>query len=390
MILVPVAIILLVLIPVIAVGGARIMAAANTRGNVATPGRTLPRATVIVPVSGTSPRLSDSLVTILQQDYPGYEVVFTSLTGDEQATDAIRAATAGTAGPNHPAIRHVTSGRADRCGQKNLNLLTGISAVEATVPVLVFCDAGHILPSHWLRKLVEPIAFDGARVTTSYHHVLPASGGIAPQGRALSVLFLHFLQLVPFLSQPWGGSTAILRSTFDELGVRDTWGRTVVDDVSLACLLDKARIRVTPVPAADSTTPLAGETAATWSAWLTRQLMYLKLFYPATWLLGGLAGLFVVSSLTMLIGCVVLSLAGATDRTTGAVSVIGLLLFAGVVLTTSALHPAPRSRIGWTVAGFIAPFMALWCHCRTWFAEVVVWRDITYRVSHHGTVVDVR
>ncbi|MDD5521695.1 MAG: glycosyltransferase family 2 protein [Kiritimatiellae bacterium] len=390
MILAPIIVVLVALSCIVIIGGIRLRMDAGNAVKLEGVDRDFPDVAIVVPVSGCSDIIAESLGSILKQDYPRYEVVFSTLDSDKSAIDLVRQLMVGAKNNGICRVRLVVSNYVDKCGQKNRNLLTGISAIETSVPVMVFCDAGHILPAQWLRRLVAPIVFNNEDVTTSYHNVLPADNRTATQGQAVSVLFLHFLQMMPFLCQPWGGSTAIRRDVFEKLGVADAWRTKVVDDVSLACLLNGAGISVTPVPSADSTTPLRGQTFSGWSLWLTRQLMYLKLFCPISWVLGGLAGLITAFIVAAMIGGVALFAAGFVGTTTGIACITGMIVLAGLILLMSLLHPSPGSRFTWIIAGLAAIYVACWCHLTTWFACSIRWRDTVYQVAYNGDVLSVR
>lgn len=390
MILAPIIVILLVLSCIVIVGGIRLRVATCNEGKLEGADKDFPDVAVVVPVSNASDVIESGLRSILNQDFPGYEIIFSTLDDDESAINMIRKLMTEGGNARSCRIRHVISGCADKCSQKNKNLLTGISVIESSVPILVFCDAGHIWPSKWLRRLVTPIVLNNKAVTTSYHNVLPADNRTATQGQAVTVLFLHFLQLMPFLCQPWGGSTAIRRDVFEKLGVADAWRTKVVDDVSLACLLNGAGISVTPVPSADSITPLHRQTISGWSTWLTRQLMYIKFFCPLSWVLGGVAGFATALIVSAMAGGIVLVAAGIVTMATGVTCITGMIVLSGLILLMSLLHPLPGSRLTWIVAGLAAIYVACWCHLKTWFLCNVNWRGIVYQVSQNGDVVCVK
>ncbi|MFC1895696.1 hypothetical protein ACFL0Q_03400, partial [Thermodesulfobacteriota bacterium] len=94
---------------------------------------------------------------------------------------------------------------------------------------------------------------------------------------------------------PWGGATALNKTLFDELQVKTIWEENIVDDVSLAACLKKARIRVMTPADATMRTPLDGTSLTSWMRWLTRQWLYLKYCLPGSWLAAGLPATFLHS-----------------------------------------------------------------------------------------------
>jgi ceramide glucosyltransferase len=242
-----------------------------------------PKVAMIVPVTGASGHLVSCLRSLVSQDYPDLETVFVVRDPGDGAAPIVRDLL-----QSCPGAKCVFSGPARTCAQKNHNLLAGIGATGDEVEVLVFADGGHEAPAHWLRAMVGPIARREAVVTTGYHHVTAQDWRPATLCHAIAVLLLYLFQGIPGLTQPWGGATAMAKPLFERLGVRELWSRQVVDDVALAAHLRRHGVAVRPVPAACFTTPMASGTFATCSDWLMRQWLYLKFYFPATWLAGGI------------------------------------------------------------------------------------------------------
>jgi hypothetical protein len=334
--------------------------------------------------------MASCLVSVLVQDYPSHEVVFVTRKHDEEAVPLIRGLIQEGGARGCCPCRHVVSGDATACGQKNHNLLAGIATVSDKQSVLAFFDASHVAPSQWLKSLIGPIARNVAAVTTGYHHVLPGDCGVATLGRAVTVLVLHRLQEITLLTQPWGGNTAIKRSVFDELEVGELWATNVVDDVSLAARLKRAKIKVNPVPGADIFTPLASESFTGWSDWLTRQWLYLKFCFPGSWMLGGLmVHLLAALLLAASVRCLA-ALTGFASWSGTLPAVSFLLLLCAVGETLRIHHPNPGPRLRWLAAFVATVFMGCYCHMRCWFAREIHWRRISYRVHWGGRVEEIR
>lgn len=325
-----------------------------------------PAVSVVVPVKGLPPDAGAGLRSILAQDYPDTE--FLLVTEDERD-------------PSVPLIRdclvdsrsrHVIAGRASACGQKNFSLLAGVRASDPRRPVLVFCDAGHVAPPDWLRALVAPLAAGETGVATGYHFADPRPPSVPAAGRAITVLLLQLLQQIPGLTQPWGGAIAMTRALFEKLTLDEFWSRQVVDDVSLAVLLNRNGIPARPAPEALSRTVLEAPSWAEWSDWLTRQLFYLKIYFPVSWCVGGL------------MGC-----AMAVFLLTCPFSAIGAMPWALLLLLIAGMrtfHPSPGPLGRWMAGGVAAVFVACACHLRTLFMRRLVWRGIAYEVAPDGTV----
>ena len=338
---------------------------------------------LIVPVAGAAADLSDNLRSLLTQDYPDYQVIFSVRDLEDPAAPVIAALI-----PEYPHARLVLSGAAAGCGQKNHNLLAGLKAAGETPEILGFCDATRLAPTTWLKGLVLPLVRGEEKVVSGYHHVLPRDQGLAAWGRAVTVLFLFLTKGISLLNQPWGGATAIRRRDFENLQVERLWATNVVDDVSLAALLHEKGLRVGLALGESLVTLISGDTWSAWQDWLTRQWLYLKFCLPGTWLAVGflfylLTGLVILSVLQ----CVDASLTFSLPLWAGAVFLAGLT---GLSLAFKDLHPQPPPWRTWVPAFFAAIFMAAWCHLRTWPMRELHWRGITYRVGWKGRVVGIK
>jgi len=343
-----------------------------------------PPVALLVPVAGATPDLAANLRSLLSQDYPDWRVIFITRGLEDPATPIIAAII-----PEYPHSRLVLSGPAVSCSQKNHNLLAGLGAVNKDTEILAFGDSTHLAPANWLKGLVAPLLRGKAVVASGYHHVLPQDRGLATWGRAITVFFLFLAKAIPWLNQPWGGATAIKRRVFEDLRVRELWSRNVVDDVSLAALLQEKGLGVELAPGASLLTPLKGETLRGWSDWLTRQWIYLKFCLPGSWLAGGflfhlLAVLVLLAGLGLLAAPLGLPLAPVWP---GAVFLAALT---GLSVALKAMHPQAAPLRTWVPAFFAAIFMAAWCHLRTWPSREIHWRGITYRVGRKGRVVGIK
>jgi len=344
-----------------------------------------PPAALTMPVAGAAPGLRERLNSLLNQDYPHYRVIFATRDQEDPATAVIQALISG-----HPQAGHVFSGPAAACGQKNHNLLAGLRTVGEGPEVLAFCDSNQLAPPNFLKELVRPIARGEAAVVSGYHHILPEDYRLPTLGRAISVLTLYLTKPFKRLNQPWGGATAISRSLFDSLGVAKIWAENVVDDVSLAARLIKAKIPVGLAPNACLLTPLAGETFSGWGQWLTRQWLYLKFCLPGTWLAAGLLQ-HLLAFLVLLAGArCLLALLGLTSAVPALAAALFLTLLTCLGVALRPLHPRPGPLKSWLAAFYAAIFIASWCHLKTWFTQEMHWRGLSYRVTRGGKVTPVR
>jgi ceramide glucosyltransferase len=348
-----------------------------------------PKVSVIVPVAGAEKEMAACLRSVLVQDYPSYEVVFVTQKQDEKAASVIRELLGEKDARGYSDCRHVTSGNATKCGQKNFNLLAGIATVSREREIFAFFDAAHVAPVDWLKKLTGPIVSGEAPVTTGYHHVLPENFGLAAVGRAITVSVPHLLQKIRFLTQPWGGNTAIRRSVFEALGIRKIWETNVVDDVSLAAQLKKTGTRVSMISGACLSTPLSGESLKGWSDWFTRQLLYLKFCFPGSWVIMGVMMHLMAALLLASTSCCLAAIIGVVSLKTALPAGLFLLIYSVIAEIFRKNHPRPGPRAMWLGTSLATVAMVCFCHVRTWFARIIRWRGICYTVARGGRVLNI-
>jgi ceramide glucosyltransferase len=344
-----------------------------------------PRLALIVPVAGAPPGLAQRLAALLRQDYPDYEVIFATRDLEDPATRIIAALIWGKS-----RARLVVAGPARGCGQKNQNLLAGVRLAGVTPEILAFCDSNQEAPLDFLRKLAAPVARGEGVVTSGYHQAIPGDQRLATWGRAVTVLTLYLTKAVPWLNQPWGGATAIRRATFESLNVARLWAETVVDDVSLAARLIKARTPVCLSRGADLSTPVAGETLKSWESWFFRQWIYLKYYLPGSWLAAGVL-MYLLTGFTLASLVQLLLIPWGWDAPGLLLpSLAFLVALTALALALRRLHPCPSPWPLWLAAFMASVGMASWVHLKTCLTQKISWRGTVYRVDWRGRVSFIR
>ena len=339
----------------------------------------------MVPVKDAPAGMRPCLESLLRQNYPDYEVVFTMQDEQDPALAVVQAAQAAV-GEAGPVVRTAFAGQAGVCGQKNWNQLAGLKALNPMCAIFAFCDSTHVAPSHWLPELVRPVAAGEAVASTAYHHVFPRKRNLASLGRTISVLALYMMQEIPGITQPWGGSMAISRKVFEELNVADIWGQTVVDDVSLAVKLEGAGYKAQAVPEARMDTDLASENIRDWALWLKRQWLYLKFLFPGSWIAVGLLLYLQFAMLLLGLGGFVLGLMGAVPLPWFLLGCLHLGTCCGLGLWARRAHPEPAPPLPWLSGFFATLAMAAISHGLTLPERKISWRGISYLVGRQGKV----
>jgi len=354
-----------------------------------------PHAHVFVCLKGKLPRLAQTVEALAGQDYAGpYRVTFiteaSAAHGDEAAAGLARCL------PPHGRCDHVVAGRViergARCAQKNYNLLAGIRHAEESFPeaeIYAFCDGDLLVKPSWLTEMVRPVAVGVSEVSTSFHwvaaegrRIIAALHGLAEAAQSMAALVCR--------GATWGGSMAIRASVFRDRRLRETWGRTVVDDMALSRDVKRLRLRVAPVPrflvqSESSITNYRG-----FVHWLGRQYFFVKVYQPSLYRL-------LWAKTAIDVTCLWLAAYQAAYRVAlgewPAGTGLGLLslLDAGAILASLHLFryllpERPSARL-WASASLLAPGSSLLaCAGAALRRRRLVWSDLSYEVEPDGRV----
>ena len=198
-----------------------------------------PFVSVIAPGRGLEPGLADNLRPLVTQDYPRYEVLFVFDRADDPAIGVVKELR--TVIP----ARIVIAGPATDSGQKVHNLRVATTQVDPESEVLVFVDTDARPGKQWLKQLVAPLADEELGASSGYRWFIPEKGGIASRLRGVwNASIASALGAATDKNFCWGGSTAIRRTTFNQLAVNDHWRGTVSDDFTITSVLKEAKLPI--------------------------------------------------------------------------------------------------------------------------------------------------
>jgi ceramide glucosyltransferase len=346
----------------------------------------MPKATVIVPCKGIDNALEENLTALFEQDYPDYEIIFSIASPDDPAHEVIERVIANH--KNRPA-QLVLAARNTNRSEKVSNLLSAIDRSSMESDALVFTDSDARARPDWLGSLVAPLSGEHVGAATGYRWYLPERGGFwsallsAWNGSVATTLGEHSRNFA------WGGSTAILKETFNRLRIGDRWKGTVSDDYTLTRAIEETRLRIRFVP---QCLLISREDVrlAELLEFTTRQIIITRVYRPRVWwqglisqalfsgvFFGGLIYLFAsalrnevnLPMLVMLSGIYVLG------------SIKGVLR----LVAASAALPQARSEVTrlWWMYCLLWPLVSLlylYNFVKSATTRRITWRGITYEL----------
>jgi hypothetical protein len=271
------------------------------------------------------------------------------------------------------------------CAQKNHNLVKGIAELRSETEIVVFCDSTNAAEPDWLKNFTAPLRAGEGEVVSTFRAFAPDPENLSGVCQAIYASFV--LPLAISKPKPWGGATGIRRKTLESLNVAEAWSRTVVDDLVLGNILDRAGVKVLLDPVHLLRSPLKNQTFRGLVSYLDRQILFPKFTNPWIWItflvsavsLTGAAFLAAVNAVLFPM-CYVESLVGWLSW-----GFLGASVF--IVLQLRRSYPVPISWKKWMAAFF--PTICLMCFLfvRSIFLDHVDWHGRRYYTGKGGVVL---
>ncbi len=337
---------------------------------------------VLVPVKGQVPQQEGILASLLEQTHPCYDVTFIVESQEDPANQTVDALC-----DRYGHCRKLVAGIADRCAQKNHNLIAGIQQLRPETEIVVFCDSTNAADPDWLRRFTSHLGTRGAQVVTTFRVFNPLPQGVWGVCQAIygAALFLA-LAVKP---KPWGGATAIRRDIIQDLNVAETWAKTIVDDLVLGNLLEKAGFNVFVAADCRLTSPLLNQSFNGFMNYLDRQLVFPKFTNPGIWI----ASLIVLANLGAAVATAMvlfwLSLTGVIGSSFGWAALGFLLVLEWMAIPLRFLNPFGIGVCKWAACVFPLVLLSAYLLVRSVFRDYLIWHGKRYRAGRGGVVVQV-
>lgn len=248
---------------------------------LAEPQGALPPASVIVPVKGSDEGLRENLAALASLDYPDYELIVTA----HSAADI-------PPGVLPPRVKVVLAHGFDSASSEKVqNLMAAVRATRRRSELFAFSDSDARVTPGWLRALAAPLSDPKIGASTGYRWFVPAPATFWTLMRAVwDAVCAGMLGPGdnPFV---WGGSMAIRKEIFFDIGVFERWKTAISDDYALAAAVTAAGLGIAYAPGAlvPSFDRVGGRAFFEWSR---RQLILTRYHRPRLWQTGLVAHIF--------------------------------------------------------------------------------------------------
>jgi cellulose synthase/poly-beta-1,6-N-acetylglucosamine synthase-like glycosyltransferase len=208
-----------------------------------------PFVSVIAPFRGLDQGLSENFSSLFNQSYPNYELIFVIDSLEDPALAVVEELGRRKLHDGPVQTRILCAGRATDSGQKVHNLRVAVEQLDARSEVLVFVDSDARPGPAWLKTLVAPLADSNVGAASGYRWFIPTNGSFAAHLRSVwNASITSALGADSTRNFCWGGSTAIRRSTFEDLKIAQRWKGTVSDDFTMTRALQQAHLPINFVP----------------------------------------------------------------------------------------------------------------------------------------------
>jgi ceramide glucosyltransferase len=355
-----------------------------------------PKVSIIAPCKGIDRALEDNLGALFRQDYPDYEIIFAIGSSDDAARQIIERL---IAEHTHPSARLVIAeATADRSEKVN-NLLAALDCVSKDSEAFVFVDSDARTHTGWLRDLVSELEDCKVGAATGYRWYIPERGGFcsallsAWNGSVATTLGDHRRNFA------WGGSTAILRETFDRIGVRDRWQRALSDDYALTRAVRQAGLLIKFVPRSllpSREDARLGELLE----FTTRQVTITRVYRPNVWWTGLISHLLFNLTFFGGLALILICATGGGDARLP-VAMISIIYLLGTIKgalrmsAASALLQAERNEIMrmWWMFCLLWPLVAvlfLYNFIKSATTRRIKWRGVVYEMKSPTETITIR
>jgi len=347
---------------------------------------------LFVPCKGAEPGLLENLRTLFEQKLVRYELRFIVEDVHDAAVPLIEQLRTEYV---HVPSGLIVAGRAEESGQKVHNLRVATEHIPPACTVLAFADSDVRPGPHWLHALTHVLTRPGIGASTGYRWFVPERLTLANllafsmNAGAAACLGRRLFNLI------WGGSWAIQRTHFEQIGLREAWRGTLNDDLTATRVVRGAGLKIDFEPRCLCPSPID----FTWPQamnFIHRQLLQARYYAPGHFRWG--AALLLLQATAYLAILAALLLGAVRGEVNYLALVAGATLVAVNLLRAAMGHMTwqqnftafedkirPARHLEYLTSPLLA-LLAAMCIVRTCFDSTMVWRGLRYRLLPGGKI----
>ncbi len=213
------------------------------------------KASIIIPFKGKN---VDNIEYFLKQDYNDYEVIVV-VDSMEEANEI----------KSKFGVKVEITEKLPKCSGKISAMLTGIKKSNGNI--YIFADADIKPHEKWLSYLVGGIEKNS--IATSYRWYFENKLLSVWNASVASILFYNAFNFA------WGGSMAIAKKDFENLGIAKIWRESLVDDLTLTMKAKKSGYKINFIPQAIS----EAEEEEHMIKWMNKEMAWIRYYFPSLW-----------------------------------------------------------------------------------------------------------
>ncbi|MEX0704432.1 MAG: glycosyltransferase family 2 protein [Planctomycetales bacterium] len=235
-----------------------------------------PRVAVLMPVRGADPHLARGIESVLEQDYPNFELRIVVDSVRDPAWE-VASRVVGERQAEHVFIEELREKR-PTCSLLCSALLQFFGRIESSSDIMAICASDSIVPRYWLREMVAALADPSVGATLGNRWYMPATARwgslVRYMWNAASVVYMRMYRI------PWGGAMALRVADVRRSGLLDRWRRAMVEDTSMPVALEALGLKLKHIPNLIVVNREETDLASCFR-FITRQLFWVSLYYPA-------------------------------------------------------------------------------------------------------------
>jgi len=245
-----------------------------------------PYTALIVPCKGLDNDFDRNILSLYHLDYECYELFFVTESTQDPAYGRLQTLKKTPKNSSLAKGIHIwTAGQATTSTQKLHNQLHAYANIPDYTQTLAFADSDICVTRDWLSQLLWPLRKDRIGATSGYRWFIPVDKHWASLAlAAVNAKVAQMLGNTRFI-QAWGGSMAIRRDVFDQIGLKEIWAKAISDDYALTYAAKKLGYKLLFVPSC----LVASHMTTAWKDLLElckRQLLITRVSAAGTWWFG--------------------------------------------------------------------------------------------------------